>query len=291
MNVRRAVIVFFALLITVYSSKPACADIYYEQEVDTKYVEGYSRTTHRRFYVKGGLMKIEEVESGEITIVRLDSQLIFKLNPITKTYSRLDLQTIISGLSEGDELTIVNTQPQVGAGQDAARKQMLQSVPVEQRSIMAQMMGKTMAKMKAGAESDKKQTTGPPELKLTTDTKTILGHHTNRLKVVQAVKGKRKKIVELWVTTEIGPPTYLADFIEAMALFRTSANSELKKVAGFPLQMKYRIQLGPKSGNIEKVTVTKIENRSLTNMDFEVPAGYRSAGSAAAPQAEEEEDF
>lgn len=290
MKARRIVLGIFVLFIMAYLPKAAYADIYCEQEVDTKYKDGYSKTTHRKVYVKKDLLKIEEIESGEITIVRLDSQLIIKLNPVDKTYYRLDLPAIISRLNEGDEITTTQRQPKVGAGQEAAKKQMLQSVPEEQREVMAQMMEQAMAKMRASVEGGTDKTTGPPELKLTTDTKTILEHQASRLKVVQTIEGKRKKIVELWVTTEIGPQTYLPDFIESMALFRTSTNSELKKVAGFPLEMKYRIQHGPESDNIQKVTVTKLEDKNILSVEFEVPAGYRPAGTAAAPEAEEEEE-
>jgi hypothetical protein len=284
------------ILFTVYLSKPAWADIYTEQEVTTDYLvagEKISKTTHQRLYLRKNMLKIEEVESGETTIVRLDDKLVFKFNPTDKTYTQSDFQTIKLQSSQ-EEISARQRQPQMEMGQEAVRRKMMETMPPEQRSIMEEMMRIQMSRMRGALTVGAAATTvsGPAELKLTTDTKTILGHLVKRLKVVQTVRGKRKKIIELWVTTEIEPKNYVADFIEALGLFHSEVIEQLKKVEGFPLQMKYRIQSGPLAGNLQTVKVTKLEERPLPIQEFEVLTGYKpTIAPVAAPMAEEEESF
>ncbi len=80
MKPKRAIIWLLALFM-VCLSKVAWADIYAEQEIVTNYqvdaAKGISKTSHQRLYLKQDMLRIEEVESGKITIVRLDEKLIF----------------------------------------------------------------------------------------------------------------------------------------------------------------------------------------------------------------------
>jgi hypothetical protein len=176
-------------------------------------------------------------------------------------------------------------------GQETVRRKMIESIPKEQRTMMEEMMLAQMAKMRQSMVQETESEATPAKLKQTPDIQTMLGHSAKRFKVVQSIQGKKKKIIELWVTTEIEPQNYVSGFMWTLGRFNSDVLGELKKLEGFPLQMKYRIQKGPLKGNIQKVTVTKLEQKELPIMYFEMPSGYRPIGGAAVIPAVEEEDF
>ena len=219
MKLKGATIIALGLFAVVYSFKPASADIYCERELITNYKVGpedVTKTTHQRFFITPSMLKIEEVESGETIIVRLDSKLVLKFNTVDKSYTQSDFQALTLQLTQ-EKMSDSQRQPQVGLGQDAVKKQMMQSMPVEQRGIMEEMMQAQMAKMKDSMTTKTSPTgggTGPAELKPTPDTKTMLGYKVKRLKVVQTVEGQRKKIIEMWVNPDLDPKNYFIDFVE-----------------------------------------------------------------------------
>ncbi len=296
MKLKKAIIVALVLSVMGYLSNTAWADIYCEQSVITRYKiasgQEVSKTTHQRLYLKPGLLKIENVESGKTTIVNLANQVILNIFPADKTYTSLDFQSLKLEVSQ-EEMAAGKRKPQVGAGQEKIREELVKTMPKEQRSMMEQMMMAQMAKMRKGMEGDTggADELGPAELKPTPDVKTMLGHRVKRFKVIQTINGRTKKVVELWLTTEVEPRNFFADFTEPLALFRTGATNELKKAVGFPLKMKYRIQRGPLKGNLQSVTVTKLEVKNLPITEFDVPVGYMPTGATAAAPIEEEESF
>jgi hypothetical protein len=276
----------------------ARADIYCEREVTTNFQAdtggNVSKVTHERVYIRDKMLKIEEIETGKLTIVRLDDDMVLKTDPVAKTFNQSSLQAIKLALTQ-EKMASSKRKPQVGLGQEAVKKQLIQSMPVEQRSIMEEMMMSQMSKMRESmadkTESD--ESVGKAELNVTLDTKTILGYNTNRIKVVQPVGSKRKKITEMWLTTQIEPQNYLTDFVEALDIFNADVIEELKKAVGFPLQMKYRVQKGTLANNLQTVKVTKLQIRELPAMDFEVPSDYKPISTPSATQStgEEEESF
>jgi hypothetical protein len=97
MRAKKATIGLLVLFGVVSLSRVAGADVYCEREVVTNYkvgTEEISKTTHQRVYLKKDMLKLEDVESGEVTIVRLDSNILLKTNPGDKTYTQSDLQVL-----------------------------------------------------------------------------------------------------------------------------------------------------------------------------------------------------
>ncbi len=304
MESKKVIAVAVVALLAVFMAKNARADIYCEREVVTTYnyatPQASMKTTHQRLYQKDNMLRLEEVESGVITLIRLDKQLIFRLDPTDNTYTEMDFNTVQMQLSQA-EMSARKRQPQVENAQDSVKKKMIDAMPAEQRSFASQIMSAQMNKMRSSmtGQTGTNTSSGIAEVKLTSDTKTILGHTAKRIKIVQVTQGKLKKVLEVWVNTELTPGNYLTDFIGKFGMFNTDVLTQLKKIEGLPLELKYRVQLGEQSGNLKGITVTKLEQKEIPFESFEVPASFKKLdipSAAAQPegktdQTQSEESF
>jgi hypothetical protein len=258
---------------------------YFEREVLSKYSVGLGKkeingVTNEQVYVHDQMMKIIDKKSGRARILRLDKKLIYELNTNKKIYTEKDFRTVGIAQNQG-AIQSSMSEPQRYLGMQTAREKVLESttgVDAAQRSVMQQMMMQQQAKMMAQRQVEESSSTpaSPASiaLKWTNETKKINGYLCKRFK---AALGK-KRLYEGWVTEEAGPQNYYADFITGNESLKGDLVAELKKVVGFPMREKYRVQEGQNVGAINSVKVTLVENRTLTPFDFEIPTGYSLEG-------------
>ncbi len=257
-------------------------DYYFEEDVTNEYKVGpeqtVTKTIHQKMELKNGqMLKVDNPEENSVTIIRLDKKIAYQLDTNLKTYTESNFQAL-KIRSNQDEIRANQADPQKKSGQEAARLGVLQSmqgISPEQRAIMMQMMSKNMGQKPAAdvaAAPIEPVVTQPVILAQTADFMDILGYKCQRVKFIQG----NKKLLEAWVTDKTGPQNYLSAFIENFNIFNADLVAELRKVNGFPLQIKYRIQKGPLKDTIQSVNVTKIEQKELSPADFEVPADYKS---------------
>ncbi len=272
---------------------------YFERAITTEYAVGMSQkrisdTINERVYASGKMMKIDEKGVSRTQIIRADRELIFDLNTSKKVYTEKSIRT--GNLMENQgEIQSSMVDPQRNLGMQSAREKMMMSTAgtdASQRSMMQQMMIQQQVKMMAERQlQEGVEKNIPVALKWTNNTKKIKGYSCRRFKVAQG----KKRLYEGWVTEQTGPQNYYSDFISANDLIKGDLIAELKKVAGFPMLEKYKVQSGQAAGAIKTIKVTLIENRPITPFEFEVPSGYTlegggDAASNSAPQLEENDD-
>lgn len=292
-------LIVFATVLTVLPSVGYAGSYYFERAISTEYAVGISQkrisdTSNERVYVSGKMMKIDEKGISRTKIIRADRDLIYELNTSKRVYTERGIRTE-DLMQNQEQIQSSMVDPQRNLGMQSAREKMMMTsagTDAAQRSIMQQMMLQNQIKMMASRKvQEGVEQNVPVALKWTNNTKKINGYSCKRFKVA---KGK-KRLYEGWVTEQTGPQNYYSDFISANELIKGDLIAALKKVAGFPMLEKYKVQRGQASGAIKTVKVTLIENRPITPFEFEVPSGYTLEGGGAdasnsAPQLEENDD-
>jgi GLPGLI family protein len=208
---------------------------------------GHEMTTHTCYLPK----KLKTTNEGgdDFSIIRLDQEKIYNINGADKTYS-------VMTFAELEQMG-----KQMNARMDELQKQM-KDMPEEQRKMMEKMMGSSMP----GAKKDPKI-----EVIKTGEKKTINGFACSHYKVTQ----DGKEAISLWVTPDV--KAYAAmkqDMAEQSKRMAALTPGGLKglteamlKVDGFPIETEM--------GTLMKSTVLKIEAKSVSASEFEVPAGYK----------------
>lgn len=275
-------ILIFSIIFSILPSLGFAQSYYFEREVLSKYSVGLGKkeinnVTNEQVYAHDQMMKIVDKKSGRVRILRLDKKMIYELNTNKKIYTEKDFRT--EGIAQNQEaIQSSMSEPQRYLGMQSAREKVLESttgIDAAQRSIMQQMMMQQQAKMMAQRQVEESSSTPASIiLKWTDDTKKINGYLCKRFKVALG----KKRLYEGWVTEEAGPKNYYSDFITGNDLLNGNLVAALKKVVGFPMREKYRVQVGQNTGAINSVKVTLVENRTLTPFDFEIPTGYSLEG-------------
>lgn len=200
--------------------------------------------------------KMRITQSGRdqtITIMRLDKEVIWQLNPAKKTYSEMTFAQI------------ENVASKAGGKMDAAMAKMqeqMKNMSEEERKMMEKMMGGRMPA--AGA-----QNSAAVQVKNTGEHKTISGFSTTKYTVQQG----DQTTMTLWVTKDIKGFEEMRDdwhsFSKRMAAMAPQGRGmadAYKNIDGFPVQTEM--------GGII-TTVTKVERRSAPASEFEIPSGYK----------------
>lgn len=88
----------FILIFTIFSlsALPALADLYLEQTATQYHFWGdtVGEISHQKIYLKKDLMKIENVETREVVIVRPDKKALFTLDLNEKVYLEFPLESL-----------------------------------------------------------------------------------------------------------------------------------------------------------------------------------------------------
>ncbi len=199
--------------------------------------------------------KMKMVQTGTdqtITIMRLDKEVIWQLNPAKKTYSEMTFAQL------------EHVARKAGGKMDAAMAQMqeqMKNMSEDERKMMEKMMGGRMPGA-AGAGA------APAQVTNTGERKTISGFATTKYTVRQG----DQTAMTLWVTKDIRGFDELREdwqaFSRRMAAMLPQGRGmadAYKNIDGFPIQTEM-------SGIV--TTVTKVERRSAPANEFEIPSGY-----------------
>jgi hypothetical protein len=205
-----------------------------------------SGNTEKAWYSPG---KFKSVDSdGKGVIVLIDKETIIQLDPENKSYT---------------EMTFADIKKMSDAGKgmlDAMMKKRLESLSPEKRK----MMEERMATMNQGSHSETKY-----DVTNTGESKTISGFPCTKY----IVKRNGEDFETIWATKALGNVDAVHKDMEAFSSKMASAlnmkNAPLswfKEIPGFPIETERE--------HGDASTVSHVEKRSVSNAEFEVPAGY-----------------
>lgn len=184
-------------------------------------------------------------ENGKISIVRIDKELMYQVDPEKKTYT---------------EIPFAELKTMKGKASAMLKKRM-ESMTPEQKKMFEGM--KMQLESQAGRSDETKY-----EIQKTNETKSISGYTCTKY----LVRRNGKESETIWATNEVGGFEPVRKDMELLMskistnLGTGSVGSEwYKEIPGVPIQMESH-------GNIH--TVTKIVQQSINPAEFEVPAGY-----------------
>lgn len=220
-------------------------------ESNTVVTAGGGQTFEGKSYFMPKMMKT--VNGANEVIVRLDKQMIYRVNNDDKTYSALTFAEW--------EAQMKKASSEMDSKMEELKKQM-ENMPPEQRKMMEKILSNQMQ------SKDKSQP--KIEVKNTGETKTILGYPTTKYVVLK----DGEEFLTVWVTKDIkGFEGMRKDYEEMSTRLSASAPGgasamieAMKKIDGFPLAMDMAMGV--------KTDVTKVETHAIPASEFEIPAGY-----------------
>lgn len=207
--------------------------------------------TPQKSYAIPKMFKHVDEEESQVMIVRLDREMMYAIDMQKKTYWQMTFAEMEAMMKKA------------GAKMDAAMAEMeesLKNMPPEQRKAVEQMMGKQMMGLAKGGKIDV-TTTG--------ETKSVAGYTCR--KYVATRDGEQ--LVTVWVTKELKSFESLQNdwraFNKRLLAMNMSVGKPLmeafQKFDGFPMETTI--------AGVNTV-VTKVEERSISQGEFEVPAGF-----------------
>jgi hypothetical protein len=206
------------------------------------YVESKTSTGDKieKFWYRPHMFRSTE-EKGKITVIRLDKEVIYSIDPDKRTYSELSFSEM-NGMR--DKIA-------------AMMKKRMESMSPEQRKMLEGKMGEA------------KERSSRYEVSKTGETKSISGFTCTKY-VVKRYGGETETV---WAAADIGGgmESLRQDMEQFMKKMSTSLGTGkvgtewYTEIRGFPIQTESH-------GSTR--TVTKIEQRSINGSEFEVPAGY-----------------
>ena len=245
---RRIVSVVVALFVAVIAHSQG---VYWESATSGGALG--DRVISSQSYYMPHKFKTTTMDMGNVLIVRLDTKMIYQIDPNEKTYSETTFDEW--------EAQMKAMGQKMDAQMDDLRKKM-EEMPEEQRKMMEQMMGAQMA--------GKKGKEAKLEVKKTGESKKIAGFGCTKY----SVTSDGKETIALWTTKDLkGYDAMRKDMEEFTSRVVTSDlqgmksyAEAIKKVDGFPMQTDMQ-------GGM-KVEVTKVERKDVAANEFEVPGGY-----------------
>jgi hypothetical protein len=232
-----------ASLLAVQTSRSQ--GLYWETSQAQKDGSGVSR-----FYLLPKMMKEVTAGGEQISIYRLDKEVMYRINVREKSYTQMTFAEMESSMRK--------VQSKLDEGMSKL-KDKLDKMPPEQRKMLEQQMGALTGK---SSEATK------VEVVNTGERATISGYAAAKT----VFRRDGKDMMTFWTTKEVKEFAPFRDELTGFMKRTLSMNpfardfaDAFSKLDGFPV----RTETG---GNTE--TVTKVEKRSLSTSDFEVPSGY-----------------
>lgn len=259
---KRVSLALFVVCITA----TAFAQGLYWQSTTTGTVGEFSSET---FVVPKKMKLVHRGDDRPITIVRLDRELVWQIDPAKKEYSEMTFAQM-EKMAE-----------KIGGKMDAAMAKMreeMRNMPEEQRKMMEKMMGGKMPGMSADSDA-------PVQVSNTGEKKTISGFECTKYVIRQG----DQTLSTVWVTKSVNGFNELAEdwkgFSKRMAGLAQRFGKELgeaaKAIDGFPIQTE--------TGGVV-TTITKVERRATPASEFEVPSGYKKVKSELEDSMQEMEE-
>ncbi|MFQ5864562.1 MAG: DUF4412 domain-containing protein [bacterium] len=204
-------------------------------------------------YFKQNMMRVDQPQENNTTIIRLDKELLWDIDHDNKTYTEVSFQQMREGLQ---------------SAQKAMREAMKNMTP-EQRQMM-EKMGMKMPGMPAQKQY---------KLKKTGKKDKINGYHCEQYLLI---KGDESETEELWFTTDLGGfqniSKMMAKMYEGLSGGMTDGLDKLAKVQGIPVKTVER-----DGDEIEVTEVTKVNRTDVNKTRFKAPANYKKREMAEMP--------
>jgi GLPGLI family protein len=205
---------------------------------------------HSTSYYRAHMFK--QVSEKDAVIFRLDKKMMYNIDHQKKEYSAMTFAEL--------EAFTKKTNSELTEKMSEMNKQ-LEGMPPEQRKMMEKMMG---------AQNLGKSSESKTEVIKTSEKKTINGYPC----IKYALQEDGKETGSVWTTTKVPDfKTMQKDFKEfseritaQMPMKGGQMAEAMKKIEGFPIQTTI--------AGI-KISVTKIEKKSIAASEFEVPPGYK----------------
>jgi len=231
------------LLLAISAAGALAQGLYWESTVSGDKIEG---TDVVKTWYMPKMMKIQTGKEGDFSILRLDQEKFYMIKSGEKTYSVMTFAEMEQGMKRAN------------AQMEKAMEQM-KDMPAEQREMMEKLLGKSTGKKEAKAV-----------VKKLGDTKKVGGFACTRHKIMRGTE----EIAELWITKEIRGFDAMRNDLKAFSKRMTTMNpmmggdlaSAMESLDGFPMETG---MMGMKT------VVTKVEPKSTTLSEFEVPSGYK----------------
>ncbi|UCE20230.1 MAG: hypothetical protein JSV84_07815 [Gemmatimonadota bacterium] len=215
-----------------------------------------SEKTKQKVFYKPGMIKIVDLGEDEITIVRMDKELVWDIRVEDSTYTEMTFAQMEKMSEEGKK--------QMAAARVEMEQQMKDMSP-EERAMVEKMMGSQMSKMLGGGDE-----TGELILERTGKKEKISGHDCQQV----VVTIDDDPFVEMWVTDEYELGGELFTIYEKMNLFKYKPSEDMNTFKSFPMKTIFTINMG--MGTMRNVTtVSEVVKTSLKDSEFELPKGLR----------------
>ncbi len=224
--------------------------------------------TSETFAVPKKMKVVDKGGDGSITIIRLDREVVWSIDPAKREYSEMTFAEMEQAMAKAGRTMDVAI---------ARLQEEMDNMPEEQRKMIEKMMGGKMPGMSA-------QSDAPIKVTNTGEKKTISGFSCTKYVVQQG----DQTLTTLWVTNDVKGFKELAEdwkaFSKRMAAlaqrFGKGMEEATKQIDGFPIQTEM--------GSVV-TTVTKIERRTTPASEFEVPSGYKKVKSKLEDAMQDEE--
>ena len=199
-------------------------------------------------------------DNGKITVIRLDKELIYNIDPEKRTYTEF-LFSEMKGMKDKAAAMLKKRMENMSPEQKKQMEEMMKHVegmsPEQKKALEGQMGGK-----KEPSDGNKYEVVN------TGETKSISGFTCTKY----TVKRHGDDTETVWATNDVrGTETLRKDMEQFMEKISTElgsgklGNEWYKEIRGFPIRTE-------SDGSTR--TVTKIEQRSISASEFAVPAGY-----------------
>jgi len=211
---------------------------------------GSGKTPQKSFAISKMFKHVDDGENRTM-IVRLDREMMYVVDTEKKTYWQMTFAEMEAMMKEAS------------VKMDAAMAEMeeaMKNMPPEQRKAVEQMMGKQMMGLAKGGKVD---------VTAAGETKSIAGYTCRKY---VATRGE-EELVTVWATKEVKSFESLQKdwmaFNKRLLAMNVSMGKPLmeafQKFDGFPMETTI--------AGVNTV-VTKVQERSIPEAEFEVPAGY-----------------
>ncbi len=247
-----------ALVGTLLASHALAADggtggIAYETKSTRVVADAFGRqsTTNfrQRVYARSDAFRTDNLDTGEITIVLLDTGRMIKLDPTARTYTEItfdEVRAFVEGHRKILERKLKDPRTRLSRSQ---------------RRRIEVILGRRKARLTINRSRRKVD---------------ILGHKCT--KITYREEGVTR--IEEWVTQDIQRTIDMTRLLEITGDFSPELLAAKKLEKGFPLKsvVHGRLAITPVKTSNE---VTAIESKPLGNDLFAIPSGYQKAGAPA----------
>ena len=251
-----------ALVVALFTATPIFADLegYWIQttlsESELSMAGRQTEKSRQKVFYKPGMIKLVDLGDNEVTIIRMDKELVWNIDLEESTYTEMTFAEMEKMSEEG--------RKQMAAVRAEMEEKMKDMSP-EERAMMEKMMGSKMSKMLGGDEE-----VAEVSMKRTERKEKISGHDCGQ--VIVAVDDD--PFVEMWVTDKYELGGELFTIYEKMNLFKYKPSEDMKKFKSFPMKTIFTMDMG--MGTMKNVTtVSEVVKTAVKDSEFELPKGLK----------------